>query len=477
MTHRLGLLFCALVAPFCIAAWADSISPATEAPFTINLAGLGGGAVSGVTIASGLNYPYGMAVTASGNVLFGQSNPSTAGGIEGGPSTGSVSSITPLGNGTYSAPAQLVGGFSGPAQSVSVLNTPQGQDLVVDSGASSGRTITIYNAANAQIGQIQFTYASGYEHNTGVDTVLPLANGSYELVFGIGAEADVTATPPSQVSISGLGLSTTPVNGDSVYELTIQASGSSAQAVSGPLQIVAGVRNAYGLQFDSSGDLIVGDNGQDGAHMPYEIGADTLNIVPASEIGITVPDFGFPNSYTDFLTGQRINGDPNATGPLAAFTPTDDSNGVLQYSEGISAMACVGPDQMWFVGSEGGCFIGFHGTKNASGSGNPDDAFLYYDFASGLYTPIIDGGTNGVGHLDSIAVSGSTLFIGDMSTEGDVDGPDGGDSGAIYEFDFQAPAAPEPATWGMVLGSLVLVWWKTRPKAKRAPAATQTLNS
>jgi hypothetical protein len=134
MTQRLGVLFCTLVAPF-MAASASSIDPLTAAPFTINLAGLGGGAVSGTTIASGLNYPYGIAVAAIGNILFGQSNPSTNGGIEGGPSTGSVSSITPLGNGAYSAPAQLTGGLSGPAQSVNVLNTAQGQDLVVDSGA------------------------------------------------------------------------------------------------------------------------------------------------------------------------------------------------------------------------------------------------------------------------------------------------------------------------------------------------------
>jgi len=168
---------------------------------------------------------------------------------------------------------------------------------------------------------------------------------------------------------------------------------------------------------------MVGDNGQDGAHNPNEIAADTLNIVPTSDFGNTIPDFGFPNSYTDFNTGQRINGDPDATGPLAAFTPTNDSNGVLQYSEGLSSMACVVPYQMWFVGADGGCFIGFHGTKNTEGPGNPDDAFLYYDIASGAYTPIIDGGTEGVGHLDSIAVSGSSIFIGDMSTEGDVDGP------------------------------------------------------
>lgn len=53
------------------------------------------------------------------------------------------------------------------------------------------------------------------KHNTGVDTVLPLGNGSYELILGIGAKGDTSATPPDQVSLSGLGLSTIAVNGDS----------------------------------------------------------------------------------------------------------------------------------------------------------------------------------------------------------------------------------------------------------------------
>jgi len=39
------------------------------------------GAISGTTIASGLNYPYGMAVTTDGNIPFGESNPLIPSGI------------------------------------------------------------------------------------------------------------------------------------------------------------------------------------------------------------------------------------------------------------------------------------------------------------------------------------------------------------------------------------------------------------
>jgi hypothetical protein len=96
-----------------------------------------------------------------------------------------------------------------------------------------------------------------------------------------------------------------------------------------------------------------------------------------------------------------------------------------------------------FAGAGGGVFVGFHGTKNGTGPANDDNAFLYYDFTSGKYFPIVDAGTLGVGHLDNVLVSGSKLFIADMSTAGIVNGPGGTGSGAIYEFDL---ATPEPAT-------------------------------
>ncbi len=156
-------------------------------------------------------------------------------------------------------------------------------------------------------------------------------------------------------------------------------------------------------------------------------------------------DFGFPTCFTSFNTGQQVG---CSTPPLTAFTPVDDANGVTQYSEGLSAMACVQAGQMWFVGSGGGCFLGFHGTKNGTGAGNPDNALLYYDFASGVYTPILDDGTDNVGHWDTLAVSGDTLIVGDMGVNGWVD-YNYGNSGYLAEFTLDASTqTPEPHELG-----------------------------
>ena len=61
-------------------------------PFNLDLSGFGPTiyTVQSQTVASGLDYPYGMAAIGNGSILFGESTPKTAGGIEGGPSTGSV---------------------------------------------------------------------------------------------------------------------------------------------------------------------------------------------------------------------------------------------------------------------------------------------------------------------------------------------------------------------------------------------------
>jgi hypothetical protein len=128
----------------------------------------------------------------------------------------------------------------------------------------------------------------------------------------------------------------------------------------------------------------------------------------------------------------------------------------------LSAMACVGPNQMSFVGGQGGCFVTFHGTKNGTGAGNSDDALLYYDFASGVYTPILDGGTNGVGHIDTIIVSGTELILGEFAAAGWVD-YNYGPTGSIDEFDLGSQSSsctPEPGAWGLTMIALLAaaVW-------------------
>jgi hypothetical protein len=167
-------------------------------------------------------------------------------------------------------------------------------------------------------------------------------------------------------------------------------------------------------------------------------------------------DFGFPDSYVEFATGNYVNGDPSAPPPLAAFIPVNDSHGVPQSSEGLSGMAFVAPGSLPFAGAMGGEIVTFHGVKDAAGPANYDNALLYYDFASGVYTPILDAGTAGVGHIDSVLVSNGAIFLADFATSGLVDQSGGDNTGAIYEFTF---STPEPgAGWlaGLGLSAILL---------------------
>ncbi len=429
-----------LLGSFALSSFAGSVPP-----FTFNVSALGNYSVTGETIASSLYYPYGMAMTENGSLLYGSSAPTTAGGIEYGASTGSVYMLPSQAGGGFGAPQQLIGGLAGPVTDVRVA--PDGT-ILVDSGAASGRSVTLYNSSGSLLATLNFSYpAQAWEHSTGMSYIQQLPNGADRIIFIVGSEYD-QANTSAQVTTSGLVNST--LNAGAIYAMTVQPGANGAQVVSGPVQIATGVRNPYGLTLDAAGDLVIGDNGQDGAHNPNEIGADTLNILPSSGIGNSVLDFGFPNSYTNFNTGARSDGDPNATGPLVAFTPTDDSNGVPQDSEGLSGMAYAAPGSVPFAGAGGGEFIGFYGTIDQAGANNPDNAFLYYDFASGQYYPLVDGGTAGVGHLDTVLVSGNSVFVADFSTSGNVDNAADSNSGAIYQFTISP--APEPP--GFVLGCL-----------------------
>src|SRR5271154_792273 len=79
-------------------------------PFNLDLSGFGPTiyTVQSQTVASGLDYPYGMAAIGNGSILFGESTPKTAGGIEGGPSTGSVWLLPIQPDGSYGAPQPVI---------------------------------------------------------------------------------------------------------------------------------------------------------------------------------------------------------------------------------------------------------------------------------------------------------------------------------------------------------------------------------
>ncbi len=447
------------------------------APFTLNFSQAGGpGSVSGTVLDTGLDFSYGLSVGPGGSLLFGQTTTTNPAGLvygTGPQATGSAWQLPGLGNGAFGAPTQVAGSFAGMVTSVKSLSDGV---MVVDSGAGAAggtgtRTMSFVSPGGATIGSIAFTYPSAiapsWEHSNGMSLVVPGAGATSTIYFIVGSAADQAQTTAT-VSVSGMGLNNVSLNGDSVYSMTVQStSANSVQITSAPQQIATGLRNPFALSVNAAGDLLIGDNGIDGLHSPNELGADTLKLIPASQIGKSVVDFGFPNSYVNFATGQYVNGDPTATPPLVAFTPKADSNGVLQNGEGISALAYLTPSEFSFVGNQGGVIATFHGNFDLGGTANYENAVFYYDFASGMLVPILDDQTPGVGHLDGVAVIGNNLFLEDMSTNGQVNEIGGLGQGAIYEFNL-AQATPEPGTWLPGLSGLALMCLAQTWRARKA---------
>lgn len=434
-------------------------------PFTLDFSEAGGpSAIPGTVLATGLNFPYNLSVGPDGSLLFGQTTTTNPAGLVyglGPQATGSAWQLPNLGGGSFGAPTQVGGTFAGLVTSVRSLGDGV---LVVDSGAggsggTGNRAMSFVSPGGTTLGTISFTYPnnSTWEHSNGMSLVVPGANGTNTVYFIVGSQSDSTKTTQT-VSISGMGLNNVTLNGDSVYMMTVQStSTNSVQISSAPQQIATGLRNPYALSIDAAGDLLIVDNGIDGLHDPNELGADTLKLIPANQIGQSIVDYGFPSAYIDFATGLPVNGDPGATSPLVAFTPVPDAQGILQYSEGVSAMAYLSPNLLPFVGNLGGVVVSFHGVFDGGGAANNQNAVVYYDFASGKVIPILDGGTAGVGHIDGLAVIGDDLFLEDMSQNGEINGLSGLGQGAIYEFDLnQVQATPEPGTWLLVASGLLI---------------------
>lgn len=439
-----------LLAALSSLAWGGSI-----APFTLNFSQAGGpSALAGTTLASGLNFPYELAVANDGSLLFGQTTTTYPYGLsygEGFFSTGSAWELPSQGNGSFGSPVAVSGSFSGIATSVKTLSNGV---LLVDNGSADEsvggtRVMNFVSPAGQTIGSITFAYPAScsevcWDHGNGMSLVVPGANGSNTVYFIVGSEFDDAAST-STVSISGLGLNNFTLNADSIYMMTVQSTnGNSVQVTSAPQQIAAGLRNPFALTLDSAGDLLIADNGIDGAHTVNELGADSIDEIPANMIGEEIYDFGFPDSYTNFSTGQVVSGDPNAIPPVVALIPVADSNGTPQNCEGASAIVSLPAGSFSFVGSQGGVIVSCNGGDQA-GADNTENAVLYYDFAAGTLIPILDDGTSGLGHISGLALIGNDLFMEDMAASGSQDLQSGLGQGAIYEFDLAAPA-PEPGT-------------------------------
>lgn len=198
------------------------------------------------------------------------------------------------------------------------------------------------------------------------------------------------------------------------FTFEIDADGTSLQ-LSGHDQIASGLRNASALAFASaSGDLFILENGIDGFENAIEpTSADEINIIPAGSIGGDLEDFGFPENFAEYRTGNFI-GDAGKA-PFIAIHPIPDfADG--RESEGGSSMTWA--PRLFPAPWNSGLFAGFHGQFTLAGVENEENPVLHINPDTQDYTHFISSDETGIGHINGLASTQRTLFLADMVSGG-----------------------------------------------------------
>lgn len=393
--------------------------------------------------ASGLNHPYGLQWEAPGHLLVASSRPNVAGGSAFN-STFELLRFTDANrDGVADGPGiPVFTGSAGPATALrwagDYLLAAAGQSiLVLEKGPGP-------EASYALAGRVDFAFPAPWSHRyltLGVRAA-PDQPGTYDVIFNLGARGNHVATS-TPVSVSGL-LETSGLNADSLYMFRL-GSTSGGVAVSGLTQVASGLRNAFGLAFHpETGDLWLTENGIDGlADSNEPLSADELNRIPAADLGVTVPDFGFPDSYTEYRTGVLV-GDPDRA-PVVAFQPLGGPQG----KEFEGATELVFAPSEFPPALQQGLFVGFHGRSQLGGLNNEENGVLWVNPRTGEYFEFLRGQQEGVGHPNSLLAIGDSLFVADMAAQGPLSGAP---SGVIYQITY----VPEPSLNAAALALLLL---------------------
>lgn len=503
--HRAGdILFCLFVV-FAMQAVSAFPSQATEHPFTISGPGVNPSDFRITTFAEGLNFPIGMTQLSDGSMLVAVSNGSSFFGS----TQGSLIRLADTNNdGVADSQTTLVNNV--PAGKLSSLRSAG--DLVFVTGFRTPTSIyrkgTTPTDPLSLVGTMSFGFPAGsWSHPNSALAVreTPGVPGAYDLFFQLGSAENFATTTATVSLTSDIGVSGT-LAGDAVHMVRITDNGTSISG-SNLIQVATGLRNAAGLALHpSTGDLYLEDNGIDGLVDPNEpLSADELNVIPAADIGTTIIDFGFPNNYTEYRTGNVIGG--AGVQPLFAFQPLPSPNG--EESEGPNDIAFAPPN--FPAGLNNGVFVGMHGKFSQGGLANEENSLVFANLDDNSYFQFIGSDEAAIGHLDGLMSTDNSLFLadispgggfgsgdansgiiyqieslvpeqeGDFDSDGDVDGndflywqrnPSVGDL-ADWETDFGTPSGasqsaanvPEPSTqFLMVLGTFALAWGQRKRK-------------
>src|SRR5437660_1254481 len=391
------------------------------------------------TFATRLNFPNGLARLSDGSLLVATSNPNGKGTYWA--SSGELLRFTDTnGDGIADGPGQLmysdpVGVWTGLAVTgnmVFIMSAKDGENRIIvlkmNNGPASPYTF---------VGTLNLSFPGIWEHKSYAMTTRPAPGapaGTWELYFNVGSSANADQNTDT-VGLSGLLTGT--MQGGTIYRVTVTEVGLGA-TVSKLVPIAAGLRNAAGMAFHpTTGDLYFEDNGIDGFQDPNEpLSADEINRIAAADLGRQpVPDFGFPNDYIDYHTGQRVGS--GGVQPLVAFLPLPcascpdpgDPNGPDgAESEGPSGIVFAPPSFPPYVNN--GIFVGFHGKFSAPPSGNEENPLVFWDLGTGKYFHFIESFQ--LGHGDQLLATDDSLFIADMASDGSVD--TNGGTGVIYQI-------------------------------------------
>jgi glucose/arabinose dehydrogenase len=419
MLRWVGLLFCVV---------SEALG---SVPFVLQGPGVNPAHFRVTEFATGLNYPLGMAVLSDGSLLVTSTD----------------------GPGYFNSAARLVrlmdanqdGKADGPA---TVLFSDLNGGLT--SLRISGRLVFVTGQAKpiyvlrlgatpteplTQVGRIDITDSSGWLHpHSGLATrPTPGASQSHDLFFQLGSKANFsTTTQTASFTTTGLGGLSGALPGDSIYRLTLVDHGTSVTATN-MTQIARGLRNPAGFAFHpSTGDFYFEDNGIDGLVNSSEpLSADELNVLPAASLdasgSASVPFYGFPTNYTAYRTGVRVGG--QGLQPLVAFQPQPDPM-TGEESEGpneITFAPAAFPDEL-----NNGIFVSFHGQFSQGGLNNEENALVFVNLATTNYFHLIPSRQPGIGHLDGLLATTDSLYVSDISTNGNFSSSSG--RGVIYQI-------------------------------------------
>lgn len=387
-------------------------------------------------------YPYSMQVLPDHSLLVGVSAPPPGGDF-----------LFARGGLTRLVDANLDGVADGPGTSV-YGNLPYavqsvrllGNDLLAVSQAGIGGTQIAFlkigsdpSAPYTNVGAVDIAGDPGIYFNTTMATrPTPGQPGAFDVFFNVLNSPDEASTT-AHVTLSGL------VSGAlghaSMAKMTVQPT-AGAPVISNLQTVATGIRNTAGILVQpGTGDVLFTDNGWDIPGTADPLSADELNRLAAAQIGATVADFGFPNSYVDYATGAVVGG---GIPPEAAFLPLP--------AESVGASEMDFAPSLFPTGLNNGLFIGFYGKWETGGSQNTTGPVLYYDLGTRSYYDFIPTGQPGVGHLASLVSTETSLFVADMSASGVIRW--GEPTGVIYQIEYVG--TPEPGTMALVAAILLL---------------------